>query len=93
MQTVRNWRQSAASTLGFVSLAGMLMLWAFMLEPLTSDVRFPGGGLAMLPIWLLAILASFLAGLWGSRKWFVATLVAIGGFVYWGFLRQSPWWF
>jgi hypothetical protein len=73
-------------------MIGVASMWAFLYEPKTWNIRFPGGysagGLTM----VLSIVMSALAGAWGRRIWFVMTAIAILTFVYIGFFVTFPTW-
>jgi hypothetical protein len=88
----RTTRSAIANVLGVLSMIGVASMWAFLYEPKTWNIRFPGGYTAGGLTMVVSIVMSALAGMWGRRIWFVMTAIAIFTFVYIGFFVKFSTW-
>jgi hypothetical protein len=73
------------SAFGLLSILIVGYFWLLMLVPIAWNLRFPGGGFALVAILLLSIIVSGIAGLAGSRRWYLVTIAAVGTFLFLGF--------
>ena len=73
-------RPKIADVVGALSLAGLLAVWAMVLNPLKTPGFVPRGT-AVGALTMFALL-SFLAGFYGVRAWFVVFAATIPTLVY-----------
>jgi len=85
-------RPKVALGLGFLSACSLCSLWLFKLLPVAWGLRYPWDGGGAVLAMLIAVVGSAVAGVWGSRRWFVLTAVATLTLIYLGFVVRSPYW-
>jgi len=65
-------------------------IWLVFLAPIKWNLNYPVGYFWFLVTILVAIMMSITAGILGTRRWYFLTLVAVGTFVYAGWIYRTP---
>jgi hypothetical protein len=85
-------RPKLGAVFGFVSVAILGHIWIVFLAPIKWNLSYPVGDFWVLVTMLVAIMMSIAAGMLGTRQWFFLTVVAVGTFVYIGWIYRTPMW-
>jgi uncharacterized BrkB/YihY/UPF0761 family membrane protein len=72
-------------TLGLISIVLVAYFWLALLMPQAWQPVFPGAGFVVVGCLLLSIVTSAWAAWLGSRRWYLATVAALGTLVFFGF--------
>jgi len=73
-----------SNMLGLISILLVAYFWLALLTPHAWRPVFPGAGLVVVAALASSILMSAIAGWVGSRRWYLATVVALVTFLFVG---------